>query len=47
MPNLQSGDRIELSYEDGPATTFHATVGRLLRDRDEGMGIEVEDYAAC
>jgi hypothetical protein len=46
MLNLQSGDRIELFYEDAPATTSRATVGRLLTDRDEGMGIEVEDYAA-
>ena len=47
MLNLKAGDRIELSYEDTPATTIRATVGRLLTDRDEGMGIEVEDYAAC
>lgn len=47
MFNLQSGDRIELFYEDAPATTIRATVGRLLTDRDEGMGVEVEDYAAC
>jgi hypothetical protein len=47
MLNLQAGDRIELFYEDAPATTIRATVGRLLTDRDEGMGIEVEDYAAC
>ena len=47
MLNLQSGDRIELSYEDAPATTIRATVGRLLTDRDEGMGTEVEDYTAC
>jgi hypothetical protein len=47
MLNLQSGDRIELSYEDAPATKIRATVGRLLTDRDEGMGSEVEDYAAC
>ncbi len=46
MLNLQSGDRIELFYEDAPAATVRATVGRLLTDRDEGMGIEVEDYAA-
>jgi hypothetical protein len=46
MLHLQSGDRIELSYEDAPATTIRATVGRLLSDRDEGMGIEVEDYIA-
>ena len=47
MLNLKSGDRIELFYEDAPATTICATVGRLLTDRDEGMGIEVEDYVAC
>ena len=47
MLNLQSGDRIELFYEDAPAMTIRATVGRLLSVRDEGMGIEVEDYAAC
>jgi len=47
MLNLESGDRIELFYEDSPATTVRATVGRLLTDRDEGMGIEVDDYVAC
>jgi hypothetical protein len=47
MLNLQSGDQIELFYEDAPATTIRATVGRLLTDREEGMGIEVEDYIAC
>ncbi len=47
MVNLQSGDRIELFYEDAPVTTIRATVDRLLTDRDEGMGVEVEDYAAC
>jgi len=47
MLDLQSDDQIELFYEDAPGTTIRATVGRLLTDRDEGMGIEVEDYAAC
>ena len=47
MLNLRSGDRIEMLYEDDPATAIRATVGRLLTDRDEGMGIEVEDYIAC
>lgn len=47
MLNLQSGDRTELFYEDAPATTIRATVGRLLSDCDEGMGIEIEDYTAC
>ena len=47
MLDLQSGDRIELFYEDAPAKTIRATVGRLLTDKDEGIGIECEDYAAC
>lgn len=46
MLNLQSGDRIELFYEDAPATAIRATVGRLLTDQDEGMGPEIEDYTA-
>jgi len=46
MLNLQFGDRIELYYEDAPATTIRATVNRLLTDSDEGMGIEVEEYIA-
>ena len=47
MLNLQAGDQIELFYEDDPATTIRATVSRLLTDRDEGMGTEVEGYIAC
>ena len=52
MLNLECGDRIELFYEDTPgedtpATTICATVARLLSDREEGMGVEVEDYIAC
>ncbi|OLB35600.1 MAG: hypothetical protein AUH11_13775 [Acidobacteria bacterium 13_2_20CM_57_17] len=47
MLNLESGDRIELFYEDAPARAIRATVSRLLTDRDEGMGTEVEDYTAC
>ena len=46
MLNLKSGDRIEMCYEDSPTTTIRATVGRLLTDREEGMGIEVEEYIA-
>jgi hypothetical protein len=38
MQSLQSGDRIELFYEDAPATKIRATVGRLLTDRDKGIG---------
>ncbi len=47
MLNLESGDRIELFYEDAPARAIRATVSRLLTDPDEGMGTEVEDYTAC
>lgn len=47
MLDLQSGDRIELFYEHAPATRIRATVGRLLSDQEEGMGIEIEDYTAC
>lgn len=46
MLDLQFGDRIELSYEDAPATKIRARVDRLLSDWDEGMGIEVEEYIA-
>ena len=46
MLNLESGDRIELFYEDSPTTKIRATVGRLLTDREEAMGIEAEDYIA-
>ena len=44
--NLEPSDRIELLYEDGPTTTIRATVGRLLTDLEEGMGVEIEDYTA-
>jgi hypothetical protein len=47
MIDLASGDRIELFFEEDPATTIRATVGRLLTDREEGMGVEIEDYTAC
>jgi hypothetical protein len=46
MLNLQSGDRIEFSFEDGPTTKICATVDGLLTDQDEGMGVEIEDYIA-
>lgn len=47
MLELESGDRIELFYEDAPATTIRATVGRCVSDQEEGMGLGVEEYAAC
>lgn len=47
MLNLQSGARIELFDEGSPGTTIRATVGRQLTDREEGMGVEIEDYIAC
>jgi len=31
MRNLESGDRIELFYEDSPEATIRATVNRLTR----------------
>lgn len=47
MLDLECGDRIEMFYQEAPATTIRATVGRLLTDRDEGMSTEVDDYTAC
>jgi hypothetical protein len=47
MLDLQCGDRIELLYEDAPATAICATVARILSDREEGLSAEVEDYIAC
>lgn len=41
------GDQIELVFEDEPEIVIRATVSKLLSDRDEGMGPEVEDYIAC
>ena len=46
MLSFQSGDRIELFYEDAPATAVRATVSRLLTDREEGMSTEVDQYIA-
>ena len=46
MADLEAGDRIELFYEDAPGILIRATVGRLLSDREEGMGVEIEDYTA-
>jgi hypothetical protein len=39
MLSLESGDRIELFYEDSPETTIRATVNRLLSACDEGMDL--------
>ncbi len=47
MVEFESGDRIELFYEDSPDKTMRATVGRLVTDREKGMGTEIEDYTAC
>jgi len=47
MLDLQCGDRIELFFEDAPVMTILATVDRLLTNREEGMGVAVEDYCAC
>ena len=37
--NLESGDRIELFYEDSTEATIRATVNRLLSDRNERIGL--------
>lgn len=47
MLQLRHGDRIELFYEGTTERTIRATVVRLLTDREEGMGSEIEDYIAC
>jgi hypothetical protein len=52
MLDLESGDRIELFYEDtlaedASAATMSARVVRLLSDQEEGMGVEIEEYTAC
>ena len=47
MLSLEPGDRIEIVYQDSPATTVRATVCRVVSDWNEGMGVEVEDYVAC
>ena len=39
MLNLESGDRIELFYEDSLEATIRTTVNRLLSDRDDAMGL--------
>jgi hypothetical protein len=44
MLDLECGDRIELFYEDAPEKTIRGTIARVLTDREEGMGIEVDDY---
>jgi uncharacterized membrane protein YphA (DoxX/SURF4 family) len=46
MLNLESGDRIELFYEDSPKATIRATVNRLLSDRDERNGPCMNSKAA-
>lgn len=39
MLNLESGDRIELFYEDSPEGTIRLAVNRLLSDRGQGIGL--------
>jgi hypothetical protein len=47
MLDLERGDRIEIFFEDSPATAIRGTVARVLTDREAGMGAEVQDYIAC
>jgi hypothetical protein len=44
---LVAGDDVELIYEDAPQTILRAKVNRILTDRDESLGPEVENYVAC
>lgn len=47
MLELERGDRIEIVFEDSPATAIRGTVARVLTDSEAGMGAEVQDYIAC
>jgi hypothetical protein len=47
MEDLFVGDRISLTFDDPPGDQITATVCRILSDREEGLGPEVEDYVAC
>jgi len=44
---LVAGDDVELIYEDAPQTILRAKIRRILTDRDESFGPEVENYIAC
>jgi hypothetical protein len=46
MEVLFVGDRITLTFDDTPSDRITATVSRILSDREEGLGPEVEDYIA-
>ena len=45
--DLIVGDEIEVIFEDTPQRILRATVRKILTDRDEGMGMVVDDYVAC
>ena len=47
MEDLCIGDRISLTFDDTPDDHLTGTVSRILSDREEGLGPEVEDYIAC
>jgi hypothetical protein len=47
MLDLASGDRIEIVFEDSPATAIRGTVARVMTDSESGMGAEVQNYIAC
>ena len=46
MKAFKVGDRIALAFDDSPSEVLHAVVCRMLTDREEGLGPEIEDYVA-
>ena len=44
MENLLVGDRITLTFDDGPCDEVVATIANRLSDEQEGLGPESEDY---
>ena len=46
MENLSVGDRVRVTFEDTPCDQITATISRMLSDRQEGLGPEIEVYIA-
>jgi hypothetical protein len=47
MEDLLVGDRISLTFDDTPGDQITARISRILSDREEGCGPEIEEYIAC
>lgn len=48
MQTIHVGDKIQFHYEDEPqGKPMFATVCKVLTDQQEGLGVEVETYAAA